>query len=168
MNMADFITFVIILALMLFLFVKRLYEDKYQREHPKEFAKQREEREKALRQFLRSLELEGEATKPAREPEPEPPAPPPTQKTQPKRPPVAHIAKDPFARTEKLQRMPYHAPFGMRSANIALGRQFGKEYEVVVREQESRARDLIVGQKTLKNAILLGEIIGAPGGKQAR
>lgn len=168
MNMADFITFVVILALMIFLFVKRLYEDKYKREHPKEFAKQQEEREKALRQFLRSLELEGEAIEPPPEPKPEPPELPPTKSTEPKKLPVAHIARDPFARSEKLQRMPYHAPLGMRAANIALGRQFGKEYEVIVREQESRARDLIANQRTLKDAIILSEIIGSPGGKQAR
>lgn len=166
MAVVDLVTFILIIALMIFLFVKRLREEKYRREHPEEFVEEERRREEALKEFLKSLEIELEEE----ELVPAPPPPPPemprseTEQQHPKEI-THHIAKDPFAVTEKLKRSPYTAPRGMRETNIVLGRRLDHKFEVVSSGKSSRGRKLLSRVPSPKELVIYHEIIGPSGGK---
>lgn len=140
MSLIEFIGFVISLAALIFLFFRKVSEERYRREHPKEFEEQEKQKEQAMKEWLKKMNIEvDEDEEEEEEEEEEIPIP----KPQPKK----MINKQPPP--------PLPSKAFKRYANDSV-------YEVSRLESSSRGNTLIKGLKSRRDMIIYKELLSKP------
>lgn len=158
MTFPEIIGLIISILALLFLFLRQVWDARERREHPQEYQKKQKEREKRLKQLMKTLDIEVEEDEeesvslPRKEK--------PRESAQASQKPSLQLPKAPYIRPiqpvtqQRLDVQRKHVPRSI----VYVGRK----------EPESRAARLIKQQRTLKDAVLLSEIIGLPKGMLTR
>lgn len=159
MTFPEIIGFIISILALLFLFLRPVWDARERRKHPQEYQKKQQEREKRLKQFMKTLDSEVEEDE-----EEEPVALPRKGKQQESiqanQRPSPQLPKAPYIRpVQPVTQQHLDAQRKLIPKIMVYGAR---------KELESRAARLIQQQRTLKDAVLLSEIIGLPKGMSTR
>lgn len=178
MSVIEFIGFIVSMAAMGFLYLKRLKENRYRAEHPEEFDEEQQAEVEALRRFLMSGRQEtGESVSQR------PVSPAAASRTPPPRKPVARqsppaspafqSSMEGYRQAAEMERRAQPSSGAKRvamSADPYADRSSGyaeAKYEVDHFQRDSRAGALIRQQRSLQEMFILKEILGPPKSMQA-
>ena len=181
MTFIEFIGFLIAIIAFFFLMAKQAREQKRRREHPEEYEEELEEQEAAIKKLLQSFDIEIEE-EPAKKSPPPPPVPegagPPEVEIPRERLSDEGAEKDKRHLEAELRRMWKKPKISTKLPELGEGREEvfrkpHKEYRGAlvekreeayeIRKQEkSRAQKVLGGVSSLKNAVILREILGPP------
>lgn len=176
MSVIEFIGFIVSMAAMGFLFLKRLKESRYRQEHPEEFDEESHAEVEELRRFLASTRMREEgrsaalAPRPAKPPEmPKPPQPRKSvakQSLSPK--PVFQSSMEGYRQAAEMERLSpsaYDAKRATMAADPYADRSAGSSeaiYAVDDRRRDSRGGALIRQQRALQDMFILKAILEPP------
>lgn len=135
MSFIEFIGFIFAMVAMIFLFIRKVMENRRRRLHPEEFAHEQEEQDRAVKELLESLNIHIE---------------------EPKKP------KQPPAKVKKLKEQPMQIaalPLPVKSFYSA-----EPKYHSIQKEVPSRASRLIRQVASPQEFIIYHEILGPPKG----
>lgn len=169
MTFIEFLGFIITLVAMFFIFIKRFREERARRLNPKEFAEKERQKQMALKKFYRSLEGhmvdEEEEVEEHEEIEEEEHVHRP--KIKKKRPPHPNLPMPQYVAPEMISK-PYQSEGAADRQSQVKGerRQYRSDrlttYEVVRQRRHSRGGKLIKEQTSLKDILILKEILDKP------
>lgn len=179
MSFIEFIGFVISIAALFFLFIKRFLEDRRRAKNPEQFKEEPQERQ-ALKEFLKSLEIDMEEDKKysAHQPPKAPSQPPQPSSRQASKSSLPARQKELVVEKRKAKagyedkyRDAYQDTYTNTYEDRILSRRFQKQekgsaYEIIEMDKATRVVNLLRGLKSPKDMILLNEIIGPPKGMQ--
>lgn len=167
MSLVEFIGFVISMAALIFLFFKRVSEERYRRQHPEEIAEEEHEKELALKEFMKTMHIDiGEEEKIV--PPPKPVA------THPSRPPAIPIVKKnipPKQAKRKEEKEAFKPTYDREHDDFEkrlLSKSFHKKsesssaYEVKRLIYNSRGNDLIEALPSKRDMLIYREIFDKP------
>ena len=186
MSFIEFIGFVISMVALIFLFSKKIFDQRRARLNPEESEREEEEQKRNLKEFLRSLEIDMEDQEQFKPPPPPPkitPPQPPKERPrgQQKPRPASRVLNDPFK--AKLEQRQFETAIEKRGfkTNIEdrfyqsfderlLSSDFRKAstdaYDVILFDQTPRIQHLVGQLPSLREMIIIREIIGPPKGLQ--
>lgn len=180
MTFSDFISFVVSVGVLTFLYFRRKRQEKHRREHPEQEEAEEKEREKRLRLFLKSLEGDMEEQE---EEMKKPPPPPPEPKVLAHKP--RRSVKDNFALKTKLEDFKTKTEvedrqlhtkitqqsfeeFGKRvssevmSEDMSMATQADEAYRIKVEHEASRLLKVLEHLPERRYLFVMQEVIGRP------
>lgn len=155
MTLIELIGFIITMAAFFLLVAKQARDERKRRQNPEAYEEEEErEHQQAVKDLLRSLNIDV--------PEDEPP---PKAKTKPKQAPPPAPAVDQKIVEPKMIGTPIQKQKGLFRDPYALHKSFehGDAYAKRV-EQRSRIKQVLKGSNSLKQAVILKEVLGTPKG----
>lgn len=176
MNFIEFLGFIISLAALTFLFFKRFFEQRRRRLHPEQFEKEEEMQQEHLREFLHSLDIDMQDSGQFNPPPPPhviPPLPPYSKKTIPQK---SHRGSNEQSRSKREQyrsnaplekrkvksKDSFYESFDERLLSKDFRTSSTTAYDVVKFEQTPRIQKMVTRLPSLKEMVVLKEIIGPP------
>lgn len=151
MNFTELIGFIITLLAFFLLVGKQARDEKKRREHPELYENEEQEQQEAVNELLKSLniEVDSEILPPKKE---EPPPPPLVEEKKPQKAPVPR-------RLMELDRKDVYVEHYSKSAILDHGNAYA-----IQKEGYSRIKQSLKNSHTLKDAIILKEVLGPPKG----
>lgn len=156
MTFIEFIGFIITLIAFFLLVMKQARDERKRRQNPEAYEYEEQQQQEAIKDLLRSLNIEVPEERPA----PKPPPPPPQVEIEEALPMPIKESKIP--QSMRLAAFDYgdafRDPFAKRKAF-----EHGDAY-VKRKQQQSRVKQLLRETDTLKDAVILKEVLGKPKG----
>lgn len=158
MSLIEFIGFVISMAALIFLFFKRVSEDRYRRKNPEKFAEEKLEQEKALKELMKSMHIGTEEEGP----------PPPPPRAMALQSPLKKVVVS-TVHPKKLEK--YSEKAAKEKENYEkrmLSKTYHKKtenapvYEVHRLTYNSRGNDLIQALPSRRDMLIYKELFGKP------
>lgn len=152
MSFVEFLGFVISVAAMIFLVIKRTYEERQRRKNPVEYARKEKEREENLRKFLKERGIDtGDDLNQEQRPQ--------RIKKIVQQPPKAPQQKPPVIPQRKNLTPTSYGDYG-RAAQHDL--RTAEAYEVIRVESKSRGNLVLTGLTSQQNMLIIKEIFDKP------
>lgn len=181
MSLVEFIGFIVSLAAMIFLIVKRVWDETQRRRNPEKYAHETEEQEQTLKEFLKSLDMDLNSEKGV------PPQHPSVAKPK-KAVKTPYIASSSAPHKQKVDKFQFKSslddhhqetsiekrtlktsirdPYRDHIEEEILSSEFRKgeksAYEIINVRKKSRASKIIHGLPSAKDMLVIKEIFGPP------
>jgi len=185
MSLIEFIGFIISVTAMIFLLVRRAWEERHRRKHPEEFKDEQQRQEQTLKQFLKSLDIDMEdeeefspPPKPRVEQPVEPPPPPHEMQAQAKPKPHRLLQEDEYRFRDKIESYHPESKIEKRKLKIRIDDRYKgftgehivspelsekpEVYHAIEKLKSSRARRLVTQLHSRKDMIVYQEIMNPP------
>jgi len=184
MTTVEFIAFTIAFLALVLSFFKRQYDAWQRRQHPERYRAQEEEREAALKNLLQSLGMEAEGEHPSKKKKKPPPAPVSKKQAHRRQPKPQSMTRRTVGREfdfeSELEETKDVSTITGRRVDTRVGKKFqkgyGKQivsldmrrgeqddaYRIVTHRPPSRAKALIQGPRSLRDVVIMREILGPP------
>lgn len=157
MNLIEFIGFVISLAALIFLFFKKVRDEKFRLQHPEEYEEELHQKEEALKEILKSMQLDVEDEENLSPPPPRP----------------QHVMKKKYIKPPKapltvLQTQKEKEANQYEERTLSDNRIFNKKtinapaYEVKRLHHSNRGSDLIKSLPSKRDMLIYKEVFGKP------
>lgn len=149
MDITELIGFLVSLFFLLFLFIKQGWDASARKKHPEEYARKQREKEMRLKEFMKSMDIQVDEDE-----EDEEQSISQIKRSQKNRqPPANHSARLISISPRPEKRVIKHVPL--------------LPVYTATKEEPSRASRLIKAQHSMKDVIVLNEIMGAPRGSRS-